>query len=270
MMHTGHCGHINRTSTQLKIGQHLQGQLWAYSSGFLTLHALAWQGTVYGEILRHGSFVVFFIVFHVFIAVYFGRRIAVLSACLFFALFALRWEGSALTAYPLIAWVPVTLFFGSILLARGYYRHGQWSLLAAAGFFLFWSLFTYEGLTVLFCIVFPLMLAANVINDTNKNTLFFEFTGRTRTRNLSIMFGLAVAVCFVLSVTSLYQMHPSQYEGHAIASFRPLQIAQVAFSFATSGFPSTVFFSHTPSTFPTQCPDGVLALFMSPSALCEL
>src|SRR5262245_58880678 len=64
-----------------------QGRIYAFPYGAIMLHVLMWLGTTYGELLRVGSFAIFFALFVIVVAVYCGRRVALLASCFFFAFF---------------------------------------------------------------------------------------------------------------------------------------------------------------------------------------
>jgi hypothetical protein len=209
-----------------------QGRLWAYPVGNLQLYALAWQGTVYGETLKIGSFIVFFAAFHIFAAMYCGRRIAMFSACLFFALFALRWEESWLTAGGFGLWTLASMFMASVFFGRAYAVNGKPIFAVMAGLCLFASLFSSEGVSVLYAALFPLTILGNLVatKDRIEPSAFLR-AGQIRT--LSITYLLAVAGYIILAGVWALQ-HPSQYAGHALAPFNPIRIAMVLVDFATS------------------------------------
>ncbi|CAN5252648.1 hypothetical protein BH10PSE9_BH10PSE9_03640 [soil metagenome] len=212
----------------------LQGRFYAYPAGLLMLHALAHQSTFYGEVLQVGGFVMFFVVFHAFVAAYAGRRIALGTAALFLSFNVLRWDGSMLTAHPLYVWVSATLFLSSLLVARCYIGRRSRILLALVGLCLFASLFTNEGLTFLYCLLFPLTLLLGDVGRKPTAAIGGPFRAGTL-RDLAVTYVAAVAACAVISLVWL-RLHPSQYPGHSLASFNPGRIAKVLVEFATSGF----------------------------------
>jgi hypothetical protein len=213
------------------------GRFYAFPYGAIMLHTLAWLGTTYGELLRVGSFAVFFALFVIFAAVYCGRRVALLSSCFFFAFFALRWEESCLTAGPLAPWVLASAAVSGTLLARGYAHGGRPALAIAAALCLFVSLFNNEAMTALYCVLFALVIAWNALESSptrpSVRAALAEFIRPGRTRTLACACGAAVLAYAAIYVG--WRLHyPSQYDGHVLASFDIARIATVAFNFATS------------------------------------
>lgn len=202
-----------------------QGRLWAYVSGSLIMFALVWQDTVFGELLRLGSFVLFFAVFHLVAAVYCGRRLAVLSASLFVAFFALKWDGSILTTYPLITWPAATACACALLAGRAYVRgSARWPLPLAALLLLF-ALLNNEGVTVT-CIALALLsVPASVAQAAD---------GARRGRRLLLAF-LAVSLLYALLYVGWRLMFPTIYGGNTIAAFNPRRILRTLWHFSTSG-----------------------------------
>jgi hypothetical protein len=209
-----------------------QGRLWAFSAGNLILHTLTWQGTLYGEVLRVGSVVIFFVAFHIFVVVYCGRQIALLSASLFFSCLSLRWEGSVLTATPLLSWVHATLFVAAALFGRAYVVSGKTLFAVGAGFLLTLSLLTNEGVALLFLVLFGITLIGNVIAVGTVRSIVSEFTRPTRTRRLSLISLSFVGAYALLAVA--WAWGGAQYAAHSLAPFNLYRTALVLAEFATS------------------------------------
>ncbi|CAN7181748.1 hypothetical protein [Bosea sp. LjRoot237] len=218
-----------------------QGRLWALPVGTLMLHALHWQGTLYGELLRTGSFAIFFIVFNVMVATYCDRAIAVLTATLVLGLFVLTLDGGVLTTYPLLVWPSATAFCGAVLLGRRFIAGGHVGSLAGAGILLFASLFNNEGMTLLFCCVFGLTICAN-----DRQVL-----GGAASRWGPFRHARSVAlVAALLGVSALYLtaswtwslLNRSNYDGHVLGAFWPSQFGAVLLSFASASTILSWFF----------------------------
>ena len=209
---------------------HWQGRLWAYVSGSLIMFALVWQGTLFGELLRLGSFVLFFAAFHLVAAVYCGRRIALLCATVFLAFFALKWDGSILTTYPLITWPAGIACACALLAGRAYVqgRGARWQL-AAAGLLLLFALFNNEGVTVTFIILSLLSVAANAAQVGRADGGLAR-----RSRQLLLVFLVAAAVYSVLYV-GWRLLYPSIYAGNTLAPFDVQRFTVTLFHFSTSG-----------------------------------
>jgi hypothetical protein len=196
------------------------------------LHALRWQGTFYGDVLRIGSFVAFFLAFHLMVAMYCGRKLALLAATFVVGSFVLRWDGNLLTTYPLMTFPSATVFCAAAMFGRLYVASSApWSL-AVAGVLLFLSLFSNEGATLLFGVLFGLTIIANDRQLPKRCAVRWYERCNPRT------FGLATA--FIGSVT-LYGVvavawsvtHPSTYAGFVFGSFHPGRFGEVLLSFAT-------------------------------------
>ena len=149
-----------------------QGRLWAFPIGTLMLHAAAWNETVYGHLLKVGSFAAFFLTFHAFVWVFCGRRLALLCATLFLALNVLRWEESNLTTVPLLSWGSATLALIAILVARFYVERGKTFLLPVSGVLLFIALFCNEGVALFFVLAFPWCLIWTASDRSLRSELF--------------------------------------------------------------------------------------------------
>jgi hypothetical protein len=210
-----------------------QGRLWILVLGTAILKTLYWQSTVLGEVLRLGTFAVFFISFYAAIAAYWGCRAASVAAILFLALNVIRWDGSALTTYPLIVWPSATLCTWSILLGRRYFRVGEWWSLAASGLLLLPSLMVNEGAMALFIVIYGFSILGNNIEAAGTTGLVQSFFTR-RSRHLLIVGAAAIIVYAVAAVLWLL-LHPTRYDGHAIAQFNPDAFVATLLSFSLSG-----------------------------------
>jgi hypothetical protein len=208
-----------------------QGRLWALPIGHLMLYALARQGTNYGEILRLGSFVVFFALFYITAAIYCGTRIATTAALLFLALFELRWDGSILTAYPLLIWPSASVFLSSVLFARSYIRRGG-ALAFSISVVLFWiSLFNNESITFTFIILFAVFI---IVSEFQAGLCsLFPWPPSGRAIRLSVGASIAVS-CYAVPAVLWLRLHPSTYDGHVIAPFNLQRIAITLLHFLTN------------------------------------
>lgn len=205
-----------------------QGRIWAYASGSLIMAALALQGTVAGELLRLGSFVLFFLAFHLVAAVYAGRRAALLAASLFLALFALKWDGSLLTTYPMLTWPAATAMCGALLAGRAWCApDGRRWQLWAAGVLLFAALFNNEGVTVTFI---ALALLAPLANPAAPAPGWRA----PRVRTL-LLLTVGVAALYAAIYIGWRLAHPTVYPGNTVAPFHLQRILVTWFHFSTSG-----------------------------------
>jgi hypothetical protein len=211
-----------------------QGRIWALPIGTLIAHALAWQDTFYGEFLRIGSFILFFFAFHRMVRAYCGYRLALLCATLFMALNILRWDGSILTTYPLLTWVSGVILVAAVLMGREYVRAGKPGMAVGAGVALFLSLFNNEGVTLLFSFLFFLSVLGNAVqlDDASRGLVAQRIPRRSWKLFLILVAASALYLALYVGWRSL---HPSTYEGHAIAAFNPTRIAHALFHFSTSG-----------------------------------
>jgi hypothetical protein len=211
-----------------------QGRMWALLTGPLMLHAAKWKGSFYGDLLQFLPFVVSFLLFHGILAIYFGRRIAILAAALFCSLFALRFDGSLLVSYALLAWPAASACCLAILAGRQYVGAGKptWCVAAAVLFLL--SLFTNEALAITFVGLFALAWLGNaMIRGTDGNVPLVQRLGR----HDWILAGACVAVAAAYAVSgALFAVaFPSTYDGHALAAFDWRRFTDTLQSFALSG-----------------------------------
>jgi hypothetical protein len=181
-----------------------QGRLWAFPIGNLMLLAMSWEGARFDSLVKLGSFAIFFVSFYAVVSSYWGRRTASFTACLFLGLFALRWEGSALTTYPLLLWPSATLCAFAILASRRYFLSGAKIALVLSILFFFTALFNNEGVVVLFCVLFVCSVLGNLAIE--KSILNFKTSDFTvgRSRNLVI-----VSFPSILGIRWLLSMQPT-------------------------------------------------------------
>jgi hypothetical protein len=214
---------------------HWQGRLWAYVSGSLIMLALVNQGTLFGELLRLGSFALFFIAFHVVAAAYCGRRIALLCATLFLGLFALKWDGSILTTYPMITWPAGIALAGALMAGRAWTRvDGKRWQLAAAFVLLFCALFNNEGITVTFIALALMSVLTNAVQLEHGAAGKHRFGLTRRSTRLLLVFVAAAAAYSALYFVWRLQF-PSTYAGNALAPFSARRILITLYHFSTSG-----------------------------------
>jgi hypothetical protein len=214
---------------------HWQGRLWAYVSGSLIMLALVNQGTLWGELLRLGSFALFFAAFHLVAAVYCGRRIALLCATLFLGFFALKWDGSILTTYPMITWPAGIACAGALLAGRAWTRDtGKRWQLAAAGLLLFCALFNNEGVTVTFIALALLSVAANAAQVGHAAGDRVAGLLPRRSARLLLVF-LAAAAAYSVLYLGWRLKFPSIYAGNALGPFSARRILTTLYHYSTSG-----------------------------------
>lgn len=221
-----------------------QGRIWAYVSGSLMLYTLKAQGTIWGEVLRLGSFVLFFMSFFFYLSRIAGNRFAVLSASVFAAFFALKWDGSILVTYPLLTWVAATAFISSLYLARQYVQTGRRGFVIFSILLFLFSLFNHEGVTVLFVLLF-LSHAIFLNHQFDSSSVFIGLRAlHIRNRSASVFLGFFIAS---LTYAALYiawkHFHPSIYDGHVVTEFNLHRFVTTLFHFSMSGSALYEFFS---------------------------
>lgn len=181
-----------------------QGRFWAFVSGALMLHAIKWNATVYGELLRLGGFAAFFAMFHWAVRAYFGTRIALLAATLNIALAMVRWDGSILTTYPLITWVAGIALCAGLLCGKRYAEEGEAPWLWAAGLLFFFSFINNEGVTAAFVIIAVLAAMSTRMESGVRGT------------HLGVV-AIAAALAYAAVYLGWRHLHPSHYAGHELA-----------------------------------------------------
>ena len=210
-----------------------QGRVWALVSGPLLFTALKVKGSLLGNLAIAGGFAVFFALFHWVIAVHFGRRIAVLTACTNLGLYAMRWEGSLITAYPFFTWALGSLYLLSLLALERYFASGSRGLLATSLILFFCSLFLHEGVTVLFELLYALAALHHSRRAIDGGSAR-QPTLRKATRT-ALVGWLAVVASYALLYFGWRLVFPSVYRGNALAEFNAVRIARVALAFALNG-----------------------------------
>ncbi|MGH9551776.1 MAG: hypothetical protein ACRD3W_20490, partial [Terriglobales bacterium] len=211
-----------------------QGRVWALVSGPLLFLALKIKGVVVGNLAIVGSFAVFFALFYRIVAVHFGRRLAVLAACLNLGLYAMRWEGSLITAYPLFTWVLGSLYLGALLTLERYLGTGKRSILAVSVIFLFCSLFLHEGVTALFVLLYPLA-ALHHGRDRPRGGDLADRPIWCKASGDALLGWLIVVALYTIVYVGWRFAFPTNYAGNMLADFDVLRIARVVLAFALSG-----------------------------------
>jgi hypothetical protein len=211
-----------------------QGRIWAYISGSMMLFTLKLQGSLGGELLRLGSFILFFICFYWYLAVLISKNFSLLSASFFLAFFMLKWDGSILTTYPLITWVAGIAFIASLESSRRFILNGKFFLIPWIASLLLFSLFNNEGITLLFiCLFLMHTLLMNATVDATKIRVHRLKLHQHSIVLLMILF--VVATIYSLIYLVWLHLHPSIYDGHKLSGFDGLKFFQTLYHFSTSG-----------------------------------
>jgi hypothetical protein len=211
-----------------------QGRVWALVSGPLLFVALKIKGTFIGNLAIAGTFAVFFLLFHWVVAVHFGRRIAVLAACLNLGLYAMRWEGSLITAYPAFTWILGSLYLLALLALNRYLATGNSRLLVASLALFFCSMFLHEGVTALFVLLYALAAA----HHRRRHDLVEPAVSDAMLRKASwsaLSGWITVVALYALVYFGWRLVFPSSYEGNVLARFDVIRIARVLLAFTLNG-----------------------------------
>jgi hypothetical protein len=180
-----------------------QGRFWAFVSGALMLHAIKWNATAYGELLKLAGFAAFFAMFHLAVRAYCGMRIALLAATLNLAFAVVRWDGSIVTTYPLITWVAGIALCAGLVCGKRYVAGASRGWLVAAALLLFFSFMNNEGVTTAFFVLSVLAAWATRVASAERSKRF-----------------VAAVVVAGVAYGALYAgwriAHPSQYAGHEL------------------------------------------------------
>lgn len=211
-----------------------QGRVWALVSGPLLLTALKIKGSFIGNLAIASTFAIFFILFHWVVAVHFGRRTAILAACLNLGLYAMRWDGSLITAYPVFMWVLGSLYLVALLELERYFATDRRTVLVTSLTFFFCSLFLHEGVTVLFAIVYPLAAIHHRSGLLRGGDAASDATLRKPLRS-ALTGWITVVTLYALAYLGWRFAFPSAYRGNALAEFDVMRIIRVALAFALNG-----------------------------------
>lgn len=210
-----------------------QGRIWAFVSGSIIFVLLKLEQSIIGDILKIGTFVIYFLLFYYTLAKYFGKTLSIIALTLNLGLFAIRWEGSVLTSYPGFTWILGTFFLLSILLGRLYCSHKNNRYLLSSIMCLFISLFIHEGLSVLFSVLFLASVFANhYIGYSNLDL----FRNRVTNTYFRIFCYSSFIILFYFTSYLIWRLHyQSLYTGNTLAPFNPNLFMSVLLNFATSG-----------------------------------
>ena len=211
-----------------------QGRVWALVSGPLLFVALKIKGSLAGNLAIASTFAIFFVLFHWVVAVHFGRRTAILAACLNLGLYAMRWDGSLITAYPVFMWVLGSLYLVALLALERYLATGKRTVLMTSLSLFLCSLFVHESVTVLFALLYPLAAIhrrSDVVLDRGVAS-----DGTLRERLLSALSGwITVVTLYAIAYMGWRFAFPSAYRGNAVAEFDLMRITRVTLAFALNG-----------------------------------
>lgn len=211
-----------------------QGRIWAFVSGPIVNFAMYLQGSPFADVYRLGCLAVFFVAFYAVLSIYVGRPLASLAATLNLALFALRWEGSMVTTYPALFGVLGSLFVGSVWAGWKYAQSGRASLLwiSLLGFFV--SLFMHEGVTLLFCLLFPVTVVGNHFL-TNPETAGMRSVAESAIARKHLIGAFAVIGAYFVIYMGWRWAFPTGYGGNRLDTFSPLRIGSTTLALSTSG-----------------------------------
>lgn len=211
-----------------------QGRIFAFVSGSLIYVGTTLQGSTLGPLLHVGAFALFFLGFHGLLCVYFNTKLAMLTAIANLALFAIRWEGSIVTTYPLFSWVLGTVFVASVYCGWQFSKHRRIGFLCTSLLLLYVSLNIHEGMSLLFSFLATLAVVANYGSSGGKRSHQGNIVSNPLfVRQISGTVG--VIVLYFGGYIAWRLANPSQYDGNKFGSFNPIQVAQVLFSLSASG-----------------------------------
>lgn len=211
-----------------------QGRIFAFVSGTLIYIGTTLQGTVLGSLLHVGAFALFFLVFHGLLSIYLSTKLAMLTAIVNLSLFAIRWEGSIVTTYPLFSWVLCTVFAASVYCGWQFSKHRRIGYLCASLLLLYVSLNIHEGISLLFSFLAVFAVLANYGPFVEKRSyVSCVVSNPLFTRQMLGTFG--VIALYFGGYIAWRLANPSQYDGNKFGSFNPIQVAPVLFSFSVSG-----------------------------------
>ncbi len=209
-----------------------QGRLWAFVSGTLMYISLYFHNTVMGDLLRVGMLFVFFVLFYRVITVYLGQYLALLAATFNLALYALRWEGSIVTTYPLLFWVSGSIFLSSVLLSWNFIKKGKYLYVALALFFI--SLFGHESGTTLFVVLYLLSIFSNCYLLQSQSASLDRLYVKSKNRRL-IFGGITVILLYFSLYITWRMIFSTEYEGNTLGALNFTKMFPVLLSLSTSG-----------------------------------
>lgn len=211
-----------------------QGRVFAFVSGTLIYVGTTLQGSPLGPLLHVGAFALFFLGFHGLLSVYSNTKLAMLTAIVNLALFAIRWEGSIVTTYPLFSWVLGTVFVASVYCGWQFSKHRRIGLLCTSLLLLYISLNIHEGMSLLFSFLAVIAVFANYDPSCGKRSYIGNIVANPMfLRQMSGTVG--VVVLYFGGYIAWRFANPSQYDGNKFGSFNPMQVAPVLFSLSASG-----------------------------------
>lgn len=222
-----------------------QGRIFAYVSGTLIYIGDYLQGTTLGSALHFGAFASCFILAHKVLSLYFNQTFATLTAIINLALFALRWEGSMVTTYPLFSWTLGTCFLVSIVATREYAKSGRRRFMLLASFLLLLSLNIHEGASVLFAVLALLSCVANFSSNLRcPSEVAQPWYRRVSTRlagvagsrqRIQLVVTSATIVLYFSTYIAWRLSFPTQYAGNSFGTWNPNIVLPVLFSLSASG-----------------------------------
>lgn len=211
-----------------------QGRLYALVAGPIMLHVLSWTGTWVGEVLKLAPFLLAVVLYGFAVRAYFGLRLGLLSTALFIALFAVRFDGSAATTYPMLLWPFMAACLIALLISRFYSRHGGGpsTVIAYAGLLLL-SLFTNEATALTFVGLAVLAWVGNVaLHERTAGPIWSRIDRRDWILAIAT---IAPVLFYGLAYLAFRWWFPTSYDGLTLTFSEPLASLRTWLVFTLNG-----------------------------------
>ena len=212
-----------------------QGRIYAYLAGPLMVFANGWATTPLGEFLQFAPYFVACLCFALAINAYFSDRLALVTLTLLLGLMALRFDLSAVTAYPLYVFPFVSLLLLSTIAMRRYALRGGRPMLVLSMGLLLLSYVTHETITLLAIGIGGLAVLANLSACEGRLSPSLRLSSITR-RGRALLIGYGFVTLFYMALYIAFSVaHPSTYDGHFSDFSQPAASLSLFWSFAFNG-----------------------------------
>lgn len=140
-----------------------QGRIYAFVAGSMMRFALQWNSTPFGDFLKFAPYAIAIAFYGLAVGSYFGCRIALAAVAVFIGLAAIRWDGSMVLAYPLLAWPSLVACFATVIFIRCYFQDGRNIWIPISFVLTLFGLATNEAVTAAGIFIISAAFAANAM-----------------------------------------------------------------------------------------------------------
>lgn len=188
-----------------------------------------WDSQVWYFVIKFGSiFLMLYSLYCVVFKLFKSSWIALLSILFFWAMIQNGWEHNALTSFPFVFNLYITLFFTSIILFITAIDYKKLTFAIIAGILYFFSLGS-----ELFILFFPLYIIVLILQRPSGENLIKWFK-----LNKDYILAIALPVVIYLTIYTVWRyIHPSGYDGNSFDGLNLIAASKVVLNYSLSALP---------------------------------